>query len=83
MTSTGASRASSVLSNARTTLKRREKPYKTEQQKMIGKKRKLDVNVSIADSVVGVKWFASLTAPLDDLQRTSTQGLHLFGSRHA
>lgn len=82
VTSTGASRASSVLSNARITLKRREKPYKTEQQKMIGKKRKLDVNVSIVDSV-SVKWFASLTAPLDYLQRASTQGLHLFGSRHA
>ena len=43
----GASRATSVVSsgNARDVLKRRNKPYKTEQQKIIAKKRKLDLKV--------------------------------------
>jgi hypothetical protein len=45
--SKGASRAKSVVSggNARDLLKRRNKPYKTEQQKIIAKKRKLDIKV--------------------------------------
>ncbi|OQO11997.1 hypothetical protein B0A48_02636 [Cryoendolithus antarcticus] len=43
-----ASRALSVLSstNVRDTLKRREKPYKTESKKIIGKKRKLALQTS-------------------------------------
>jgi hypothetical protein len=43
----GASRAVSVVSSAtvRDTLKRRNKPYKTEQKKIIGKKRKLALQV--------------------------------------
>ncbi|KAL1587080.1 hypothetical protein WHR41_04001 [Cladosporium halotolerans] len=65
VTSTGASRASSVLSNARTTLKRREKPYKTEQQKMIGKKRKLDVNTTY--STQAPKGFIFLEVGTPDL----------------
>jgi hypothetical protein len=45
--SKGVSRATSVVSsgNARDVLKRRNKPYKTEQQKIIAKKRKLDIKV--------------------------------------
>jgi hypothetical protein len=45
--SKGVSRATSVVSsgNARDLLKRRNKPYKTEQQKIIAKKRKLDIKV--------------------------------------
>jgi intracellular sulfur oxidation DsrE/DsrF family protein len=45
--SKAASRAVSVLAttNARDVLKRRNKPYKTEQQKVIAKKRKLDIQV--------------------------------------
>jgi hypothetical protein len=45
--SKAASRAVSVVSttNARDVLKRRNKPYKTEQQKVIAKKRKLDIQV--------------------------------------
>jgi hypothetical protein len=45
--SKAASRAASVVStsNARDVLKRRNKPYKTEQQKVIAKKRKLDIQV--------------------------------------
>jgi hypothetical protein len=32
-------------SNARGVVKRRNKPYKTEQQKIVAKKRKLDIRV--------------------------------------
>jgi hypothetical protein len=41
------SRATSVVSssNARALIKRRKKPYKTEQQKIIAKKAKLDIHV--------------------------------------
>jgi len=47
VTSKGVSRATSVISNgnARDVLKRRNKPYRTEQQKVIAKKRKLDIKV--------------------------------------
>jgi hypothetical protein len=47
--SKAASRAVSVVSttNARDVLKRRNKPYKTEQQKVIAKKRKLDIQVCL------------------------------------
>jgi len=45
--SKGVSRAVSVVSNsnARDVLRRRNKPYKTEQQKVIAKKRKLEIQV--------------------------------------
>jgi hypothetical protein len=45
--SKAASRAASVMSNsnARGVVKRRNKPYKTEQQKIVAKKRKLDIRV--------------------------------------
>jgi len=48
--SKGVSRAASVVSNAnaRDVLKRRNKPYKTEQQKVIAKKRKLDIQVCLS-----------------------------------
>lgn len=48
--SKAASRATSVVSNttARNVLKRRNKPYKTEQQKVIAKKRKLDIQVCLS-----------------------------------
>lgn len=47
VTSTGGSRATSVLSNtnARNTLKRRSKPYKLEEQKVVAKKRRLALQV--------------------------------------
>lgn len=47
-TSRNPSRAGST---AREILKRREKPYKTEQQKVLAKKRKLDLQVRIATSL--------------------------------
>jgi len=55
--SKGVSRATSVVSNgnARDVLKRRNKPYRTEQQKVIAKKRKLDIKVCppFDSSIVG------------------------------
>ena len=47
VSSKAASRAASVMSssNARGVVKRRNKPYKTEQQKIVAKKRKLDIKV--------------------------------------
>lgn len=47
VTTTGGSRAASVVSNAnaRNTLKRRSKPYKLEEQKVVAKKRRLALQV--------------------------------------
>lgn len=47
VTTTGGSRAASVASNgnARSTLKRRDKPYKVEEERIMAKKRKVAYQV--------------------------------------
>ena len=75
----GTSRASSVrpASAARTIQKRRDKPYKTEQSRIIAKKRKLDLHVC------GPRWnwLLVLTVGLDDIYEC-TLGLHLSACRN-
>lgn len=67
----GGSRATSVFSQsaARDTLKRRDKPYKTEHKRVLAKKRKLDLHTSYAygDAPQGYAFLPVGTPDLADL----------------
>ena len=51
----GSTRTSRAGSTARTIVKRRDKPYKTEHQRVLAKKRKLDLHVRTVPYVPGTK----------------------------